>query len=120
MRHLLYAAIITGYALTAGAQPYLISDPPPPESTPPSHYLVSIDNSNPVRSAPTPTRALAYDLANIPPGTHTATVTACLDPDPLWGGETICSPPASLTFTRPAIATAPLTPKGLVIILYLP
>jgi hypothetical protein len=51
-----------------------------------------------------------FDLANVSNGSHTVTLTAIAENDPVWGTQE-SAPSAPFVFVRPAAPTAPSTVK---------
>ncbi len=117
MRRVLFAVLLL--ALVAGpaqASPFLVSDSYV-TGVIPDHFLVSLDGSTEVVSAPWSgtlrdgtalTNAVHFDLGSVSVGAHSVTVRAC-GSDAVWGES--CSALVPFSFTRPVLV-APNTPTG--------
>lgn len=109
MKTLTTILIILISATTAIASPWLACDPYPTTEIQPHYFYLVIDAGAPIKCTHTvdPQAWKIYDLANIPVGNHSSTLTACIN-DPQWGEA--CSAPTPFDFARPQ---GPKGPTGI-------
>ncbi len=102
------------FATVAQGSPFLVTNPYPPTEVQPTYFLISIDGGASVKSlavsadpANPGSYMLKYDLGGlaISPGTHNATIAACIEPSGVNMGGCSATVPFSFSNLVPAAPT---------------